>query len=134
MWISNIWGSTSRLLAEHLWSPEQWLGTTGLTYKNVDTFENPNIWWLNALLKATFSPNNRIANPSRTKISEPKSPNNFDNYYYWKTCIIFSCCSNFKNQFYSFYVFFLSNIFCIIKSEDSYDHIKMNNLTLSMTN
>ena len=28
--ISNFWGSTSRLLVEHLWSPEQWLGTTGL--------------------------------------------------------------------------------------------------------
>ena len=29
--ISNFWGSTSRLLAEHLWSPEQWLGTTDLS-------------------------------------------------------------------------------------------------------
>ena len=30
-WISNFSGSTSKLLEEHLWSPEQWLGTTALT-------------------------------------------------------------------------------------------------------
>ena len=29
---SKSLGSTSRLLAEHLWSPEQWLGTTGLGF------------------------------------------------------------------------------------------------------
>ena len=28
MWTSNFSGSTTKLLAEHLWSPEQWLGTT----------------------------------------------------------------------------------------------------------
>ena len=32
LWISKFWGSTSRLLVEHLWSPEQWLGTTALAY------------------------------------------------------------------------------------------------------
>ena len=33
--ISNFWESTQKLLVEHLWSPEQWLGTADLEYENV---------------------------------------------------------------------------------------------------
>ena len=32
LWISNFSGSTSKLLTEHLWSPDQWLGPTGLDW------------------------------------------------------------------------------------------------------
>ena len=34
LWIYNFSRSTSRLLEEHLWSPKQWLGTTGLVEPN----------------------------------------------------------------------------------------------------
>ena len=39
LWISNFSGSTSKLLAEHLWSPDKWLGTTGLEYRKNEMLE-----------------------------------------------------------------------------------------------